>query len=60
MRLKGRSSKVVCMLRKALEAHKVGVFIADCLAMNQEVVLLLHKLLEDWLAESASHSNKEL
>ena len=60
MRLKSWATKVVRVLRKALEADKVGVFIADCLAMNQEVVLFLHQLLEYWFVKRASHSNKEL
>ena len=47
------------MLWQALEADKVGVFVSNLLALDQEKVLLLHHRFENRLRNCASHSNEE-
>ena len=48
------------MLRPVLETDEVGVFIADQVCLDKEMVLLLHELLKHRLVDGASHSDKEL
>ena len=47
VRLEGRASEVGRVLGQALEADEIGVLVANHLAFNEEIVLLLHHLLEN-------------
>ena len=53
-------AEVVGVLRPVLKVDEVGVFIADQVCLDKEVVLLLHQLLKDRLIDGSSHTDKEL
>ena len=60
VRLEGGASEVGGVLWQALEADEIGVLVANHLAFHEEVILLLHHLLENCRVERASHSNEQL
>ena len=48
------------MLRQHVEAHKVGVFVADESAFHEEVVLFKHQLAEALQVMRPTHVKKQL
>ena len=48
------------MLRQVLEAHEVGVLGSNSFTVNEDVMLVVHELLEGLDAQRTSHAYKQL
>ena len=48
------------MFWQHLETHEVGVLVSDCFTVDEDVLLLVHKLSERVLGEGAAHAHEQL
>ena len=57
--LEGRPVEVLRVLGEHLEAGEVGVLVANHLAVDKDVVLLVHELSESLHIERSAHAHKQ-